>query len=200
VSHNLTAVRNLCSWGVILAKGELKFNNTIEKTIENYVNEQGSYPQKSLSEIKDRVGDGSFRFTKIELSDTDNNVRDTFITGETLVIKLFFDYTADFERSVTSQINIGIYDLYDVKVSWLGTYIFTDKFSLENNYISFRINRLLFNEGSYKINLHCATDIATADYIMNAAKLNIVLGNFFGTGRRTAKENQGYIVTDFTIE
>jgi lipopolysaccharide transport system ATP-binding protein len=200
VSHNLTAVRNLCNWGILLAKGELKCYDTIEKTIEKYINEQALHSQEALSEIKDRVGDGSFKFTKIELSDTNNNVRDTYITGESLVIKIFFDYTANFEKCITSQINVGIYDLYDVKVSWLGTYIFTDKINIKNNYITFRINRLLLNEGTYKINLSCITNITTADYIINVARLNVVLDDFFGTGRKTIKENQGYIVTDFTIE
>jgi lipopolysaccharide transport system ATP-binding protein len=200
VSHNIGAVRNLCNKGIMLDKGKIKYNCGIQETIEKYIEEQDVNSQRTLSEIDKRVGDGILRFTKIEFLDVNNNIRDTFKTGEELVIKIFFDYSDVFEKCITSQIAIGINDLLNTRVSWLSTYIYTDRFSFEKKYICFRIKRLLLMEGVYNFNLFCDTNLGIADYILNVSRLNIVFDDFFGTGRRTTSDNQGYLVTEFNLE
>jgi len=200
VSHNMGAVRNLCNYGILLDKGKNIYNGEIQKVIDKYIAEQKVNSQRSLSEIDRRTGSGILRFTKIEFFDIDNNIRDTFKTGEDFFIKIFFDYSADFEKCITSQIAIGINDLYNTRVSWLSTFIYADRFDFKKKYICFRIKRLLLMEGAYNFNLFCETNLGIADYILNVSKLNIVFDDFFGTGRRTTSENQGYLVTEFQVE
>jgi len=200
VSHNMSAVKNLCNTGVVIEKGEIKFNCEIQKTIEKYLINQELRSQESLSEIKERAGNGSLRFTKIEFLDNNNNVRDTFKTGEDLKIKVFFDYNTTMENSIISQIDIGINDSLDTRVSWLSTSIFTDKIDYKKKYICFKIKKLLLMEGVYNLNLFCSTNLGVADHIINVCKLNIVFDDFWKTGRKTSLNNQGFLVTDFNLE
>ena len=200
VSHNMGAVKKLCNQGIMLDKGKINYNNEIQNIIEKYITEQESFSQNSLSKIDKRNGNGSLRFTKIEFLDNNNNARDTFKTGEELLIKVFFDYSVDFEKCITSRIDIGINDLLNTRVSWLSTSIFTDKIDYEKKYICFRVKRLLLMEGIYNFNLFCDTNLGIADYILNVSRLNIVFDDFFGTGRRTTSDNQGHLVTEFNLE
>jgi lipopolysaccharide transport system ATP-binding protein len=200
VSHNMGAVKHLCNCGILLDKGELKFNCGIQEIIEKYIIEQELRSQESLSEIKERVGNGALRFTKIEFIDNDNNIRDTFKTGEDLIIKLFFDYTATMENCITSQIDIGINDSLNTRVSWLSSSIYTDKFDFKKKYICFKVKRLLLMEGTYNLNLYCSTNLGIADYVINVCKLKIIFDDFWETGRKTSPDNQGYLVTDFKLE
>jgi len=200
VSHNMGAVEKLCNCGILLDKGELKFNSVIKETIEKYVMEQDLSPQESLAEIKKRDGNGILRFTKIEFIDNNNIIRDTFKTGEDLVIKLFFEYTAEIEKCINSQIDIGINDSFNIRVSWLSTSIYTDKFDFKKKYICFKIKKLLLMEGIYNFNLYCDTNLGLADYMVNVCKLKIIFDDFWGTGRRTSSDNLGYYVPDFELE
>jgi lipopolysaccharide transport system ATP-binding protein len=200
VSHNMGAIKHLCNYGILLEKGELKYNCDIQKIIEKYLTEQDLRSKESLSEIKDRTGNGALRFTNIEFFDNKNNVRDTFKTGEELIIKVSFDYTSEIEKCITSRIDIGINDLLNTRVSWLSSSIFTDKFDFRKKYISFKINQLLLMEGTYNFNLYCSTNLGIADYIINICKLNIIFDDFWGTGKRTSSDNQGYFVPDFKLE
>jgi len=200
VSHNMGAVRHLCNYGILLEKGQIKYNCEIHKIIEKYILEQDIHSKELLSEKKDRVGNGIIRFTKIEFIDNNNNIRDTYKTGEQLTIKVFFDYTSDIEKCITSTIDIGINDLLNIRVTWLSSSVFTDKFDYKKNYICFKIDRLLLMEGTYNFNLYCSTNLGVADYILNVSKLNIVFDDFWGTGRRTTSDNQGYYVPEFKLE
>jgi len=200
VSHNMGAVKNLCNCGILLEKGEIKFNCGIKELIDKYLIEQELRSQESLSEIKERVGNGVLRFTKIEFIDANNNIRDTFKTGEDLKIKVFFDYTTEMEKCITAQIDIGINDSLNTRVSWLSSSIFTDKIDYKKKYLCFKINRLLLMEGIYNLNLYCNTNLGLADHIMNVCKLNVIFDDFWGTGKRTLSDIQGYLVTEFSLE
>ena len=172
----------------------------LQKAIEKYLIEQEIRSKVSLFEIRERIGDGNLRFTNIEFMDNNNNVRDTFKTGDELLIKVHFDYTSMLEKCTTSQIDIGINDLLNTRVSWLSSSIFTNKLDLKKKHIIFKINRLLLMEGTYNLNLYCSTNLGIADYILNVCKINIIFDDFWKTGKRTAPNIQGYYVPEFKLE
>jgi len=200
VSHNMGAIKHLCNCGILLEKGAIKFNCGIKEVIDKYLVEQELRSQESLSEMKERAGNGALRFAKIEFIDDNNKVRNTFKTGEELIIKVSFDYTSEMGKCITSQIDIGINDLLGTRVSWLSSSIFNDKIDYKKKYLCFKIKRLLLMEGTYNFNLYCSTNLGIADYIINVCKLNVIFDDFWGTGRRTTSGNQGYLVTDFKLE
>lgn len=50
VSHNMTAVQNLCSKAILLEAGEINFTGTATDTVKKYVTENGYYPNKQKLE------------------------------------------------------------------------------------------------------------------------------------------------------
>jgi lipopolysaccharide transport system ATP-binding protein len=202
VSHNMGAVKNLCERGIILEKGRIKLYSTTDKIIERYLLEQTARSQTQLHEIQDRTGNGLLRFTSIVFIDASGNSRETFEVGEEINIKIFFDYSAEMEKTRLSHIDIGINDLLNTRVLRLSSYIFTDKIDFKKGYICFKIPELLLMTGTYNINIYCETDFGAADHITNVSKINVVYNDFYKTGRECfpGESYQGYIVSKFFIE
>ena len=199
VSHNMSAVRNLCNCGLLLDRGSLIINDEISKIIDYYLFKNEDITPIPLSEIKERNGNGSLIFTKIEFIDKDNNVRETFKTGEEITLKIYYTYNEIFENCKTCQIDLGIYDIYKTMVTWLSTSIFTDKFDFNNGFIYFKISKLILAEGTYTFNLACYNNLGQADYIKNVGKLNIVFDDYFNTGKNIQTNLQGFFISDFEL-
>jgi len=199
VSHNMTAVKNLCKNGIILKNGIVDFAGKIDNVIDKYIREQEVRSKISIYDVKDREGNGILRFSNLEFFDTNGVTRDTFEIGDEIYIKVSFDIQKKVSTIDASRIDIGINNILDERVTWLSTFMYFDKISTEKNYIVFKINRLLLNEGSYNINLYCEINLEVADWIANVAKLNVVFHDFYKNGR-IIPERQGCLITDFTIE
>lgn len=198
VSHNMTAVRNLCKTGYILKNGRIDFYGSINDVIERYLAEQKDRAQLSLKSIKDRKGNGVIRMSDLKFINRDGISKDYFNIGESVVIKIKIDTTQRFDNSNTSRLDIGINNMYGERVTWLSTYLYSDKIDLINNHISFYIPKLMLNEGIYNVNLCALVDGELADWVGNVAKLQIKYDDYYRSGR-LIPPNQGCYITDFQI-
>ncbi len=199
VSHNMTAVKNLCKNGIILKNGSIDFADKIDFVIDKYIGEQEERSEICISKIKDRVGNGVLRFNKIEFFDVNGIKKDTFEIGDEITIKLSFVHYGDISNIITSRIDIGINNILDERVTWLSTFMFMDKVNFDKGYVLFKINRLMLNEGCYNINLYCEVNHEVADWMANVAKLSVVFHDFYRNGR-VMPEHQGSLITDFIVE
>lgn len=198
VSHNMTAVRNLCKTGYVLKNGMINFHGSINDVVERYLAEQKDRSEVSLKSILDRKGNGAIRMSDIKFIDKDGVSKDYFNIGESVLIKIKIDTTKRFDNSNTSRLDIGINNLYGERVTWLSTYLYSDKIDLKNDYISFYIPKLMLNEGIYNVNLCSIVDGELADWISNVSKLQIEYNDYYKSGR-LIPPNQGYYITDFQI-
>ncbi len=198
VSHNMTAVRNLCKNGYILKNGTIDYQGKIETVISRYIEGQNERSQMSIKDILDRTGNGTFKFVDIFFKDANGNTRDTFEVGEPVVIQVFYECNDRYKNAQTSRIDIGINDMLGNRVTWLSTYMYTDKIDTKNCMVEFHIPKLLLNEGSYNINLFSQENGDIADWIRNVAKINVIFNDFYEKGR-TIPAQQGNFITDFTI-
>jgi len=90
VSHNLSAVRSLCSRAILLENGSVKFESTAEQTVTQYLNRgEQLVRQVALSERTDRTGNQMFRFVGCSIAGD----QELIATGEPIEFKL--QYEAD---------------------------------------------------------------------------------------------------------
>jgi len=198
VSHNMTAVNNLCKNGIILKDGYINYAGKIDDVIDKYIKEQEIRSEIKISELKERQGNGIIKFIDIELLDKNGIKKSIFEVGEELIIKIYIETNELFKKCTTSRIDIGINDIYNNRATWLSTYLYNEKLNLVNNTISFRIPKLLLNEGIYNLNLYCETNLGIADWVQNIIRLNVVFNDFFKTGK-SIPQKQGNFVTEFTL-
>jgi lipopolysaccharide transport system ATP-binding protein len=164
VSHNLAAVRQLCKRGIIMDKGEIKYDSTIDKAIDFYentnptignaiwINDVDKNPKMLLEsiEIKDAKGDLRLHFT---------NNEDIFIWFSTRSFEPLQNVKVGFELIREGLILFRTYQI--------DTFL-TDKFQNGEAYqFICKIPRHLLSSGEHFIrpmfSVHCVASLTQCD-------------------------------------
>jgi lipopolysaccharide transport system ATP-binding protein len=92
VSHNLAAVENLCSRGIWIDAGKIRMDGGAREVIMAYM---GSYAGErvsgsDLSEIKDRLGSGEIRYTRLEYLSPEGTPCAMTRSGDGVVLRLHY--------------------------------------------------------------------------------------------------------------
>ena len=92
VSHNMDAIRKMCTSCILLDKGKIMFEGETEKALSKYINTRNGMEIKiNKGEYnQNRRGSGTLSFTKIEILDINNIERNTFYINETVKFKLSY--------------------------------------------------------------------------------------------------------------
>lgn len=199
VSHNMAAVRNLCKNGIVLKNGMVAYIGTANDCIDRYMAMQTINSVVDISKIKNRSGSGILRFADVKLVNSRGVETDTFEVGENVYIDVYFVHNEDFDNCYASRIDIGINDMFDVRVTWLSTNIYWDKIPANRNKIRFEIKQLCLTDGTYNINLFCNTNLGVADWLQNVSRFSVVWSDFYHTGRQIPSK-QGTLITNFSVE
>lgn len=200
VSHNMTAVRNLCNRGIILKNGTIIHNDGIDNIINLYLTEQKERSSLDLSSIE-RSGDGSLRVLNVTFTNKDDEPLKSFYTGDTMKIKIDFEASSTFFNRPMSKIDIGINDMLGTRVSWISSSIFSDKIKANSSSLTFVLDELLLAEGTYNINIFTATNEGISDYLLNVLSFDVVFGDYFKTGKNYPQYGtSGVAINKFHIE
>ncbi|MFQ5856395.1 MAG: ABC transporter ATP-binding protein [Anaerolineae bacterium] len=195
VSHNMAAVSNLCSRAIMLDAGGIVASGEPQRVIERYVRSMETDSISSLSLRKDRKGKGRVCFTRMSFEDKDGNLVQSGISGEPLAVAL--EYESDEERILPNcRISVAVYDIW-----W--QFLFNCSTELTSSAISSLpsrgrvrcvIPRLPLCEGQYFVSPFFEVNREVEDWIQGASTLNVVNGDFFGTGRVYPWGGKGVLV------
>ena len=198
VSHNMTAVKNLCHNGIVLNNGCIDFTGKIDDVIDFYLNGQTERSKIKLSKIIERQGDHSIFFNDIRCYDLAGHERDSFRVGEAVTIELSIATNKKFDTCNKSRVDIGINNKMGERIVWLSSYVFTDKVKINNGVLKFHIPHINLQQGTYNLNLFSSVDDNIADWVQNVAKLQVEPFDYYATGRDIPAD-QGYFIMDFNI-
>lgn len=101
VSHNMAAIRNLCSRSILVQSGKMKYSDESSKVIDYYLNEFHGIERNAIdtSKLKNRSGTGKGQITKVELISSGKQVQSIGI-GEKFIIRLTYDLYQEFKELV----------------------------------------------------------------------------------------------------
>ena len=86
VSHNMAAVKSLCTRGIVLENGKVKFDGNTDEAIKFYLNsEKNNFSSDALQEFIENQNDDCFRIIKIALTQN-NALENIFYTNEKITI------------------------------------------------------------------------------------------------------------------
>ena len=105
VSHNMAAVKSLCTKGIVLEHGKVVFKGTSEEAVSHYLANQSISNEENLLNRDDRKGTGEIKFERIELFNKDNLNVGEIISGEFAKFKIsiqFFNEIA-FDKLVPNK-------------------------------------------------------------------------------------------------
>lgn len=150
VSHNMTAVRNLCQKGLVLKHGNVLQYSSIEDTVKFYLNEY-SEVQKSLTYLPEEApGNFEAKFLRAEIKPLEGN--DWPISeGEGFTLEFEFLYLGKNETNL--DITFHLIDEFR-NVVFVGSTIFTEEQKYFSNGIiraSCEIPSNLMHNGTFTI-------------------------------------------------
>ena len=160
VSHNLSAVKQLCTKGILLNKGRLSFSGTSQETIDKYLETNQAFEiSDSFSRIKEEHKD--IQLVTAQLLDSNNLPRQQFDISEDIYIELILN---------CSRIVPNLYGYIAIKNSQEEVFIESDTLdylpnSLENvtngnNIFKIKIRSNVLAYGVYTIYISFASSFA----------------------------------------
>ncbi|MFL5958801.1 MAG: ABC transporter ATP-binding protein [Gaiellaceae bacterium] len=188
VSHNLAAVSAICPTAMYLSDGEIRSRGSTREVIDRYVDDVKATARVDVRDRLDREGDGRLRFTEIRVG-TGSSVK----TGDDCEISLCYE-----GRPGTASVRVGfaVYGalvepifqcLNDTSGDLIGEVAAEGTFTCT-------IPRLPLSPGHYTISAFCELDGRIADWVQHAAVLEVVEGDFFGTGRLPSEAHGTFYV------
>jgi lipopolysaccharide transport system ATP-binding protein len=174
VSHNLTAVEQLCKKGILLQNGMLKMEGPIHEITTAY--KKSSVNENDLK----RSGTRMIVFDKYIMADTEGTVTDEIRLGDSFKVTAYFtaqekmDYTnltLDIRNDANEFIGhvTNADDLFEIK-------------SIEKakqTKVSVLVKDVSFAPGTYYISLWLGNNYGTFDYIENCIRFTIKQGEQF---------------------
>ncbi len=199
VSHNMAAVKSLCSNTVVLNNGQISFRGTVKDGIDYYL-QQGLNLLKTTDLINrtDRTNASNFKFTDIKIKDEKGAVLQELISG----LKCSFDiaYTSNLsfnlkgirmmlvdEKGVIRVLsNTGLVESNNITIK-----------ATSNGKVSFVFEKFPLPKGNYYVSLSCFSSNGVEDDIEQTCKIKVSEGDFYNTGR-VATVTEGVLV-DFKV-
>jgi lipopolysaccharide transport system ATP-binding protein len=97
VSHNMSAVENLCQRAIWIDAGKIMRDGEAKDVIQAYLSSfaQTQRSGYDLTDIENRIGEGAIKYTGIEFLDSDGNPTNLIRSGHYVKIRLFFHAEED---------------------------------------------------------------------------------------------------------
>jgi lipopolysaccharide transport system ATP-binding protein len=193
VSHNLAAVRKLCSRAMLLSKGRKVAEGATDDVLTTYLTSLGGSGGVDLSERTDREGSGRFRFTDVVLR-SNGRVVDMPMTGQDLEITLRYE-TPDGRPVRRAAVGIAVYTVLGGHILQLESEVSGGLGELPpSGEVVCRVPSLPLPAGRYGLNLMGTAAGEVADWVQRAVDLTVAEGDFFETGRTLGESSQTVLV------
>ncbi|MBX9782844.1 MAG: ABC transporter ATP-binding protein [Chitinophagaceae bacterium] len=185
VSHNMGAVKSLCTRAVSLKHGSIDFAGTVADTISAYMQSNNDLSlHTNLEELTDRAGNQKVVFSTLHLENENNQQVDKILTGSN--VKLVFRLKVN-DPSVR-QIDLGFsfHNVYDDIQSYL--YSSFQKFEIipdRSHYITVHctLENFPFSEGRLFIKGRMLADGYECDWPKDVLGIiDVEYGDFYKTG------------------
>ncbi len=172
VSHNLTAIQNLCKRCVLLEKGKIKMIGETKEVIDEYLDNKKELVKIPLRDRKDRRGKGDIRFTDIKITNSENS--EIVKSGDKLKIKL--KYKSKFLENIKNiRVVFTLRNQSDIPVLRLDNLVAKNSFNelKPNGEIICETEKINLISGIYEINVVLMEDNEWQDFIPETIMLKI---------------------------
>jgi len=195
VSHNMGAIQNLCSTVVLLDAGEVVSNGLTMPVVSDYIELIQGEPKSPLNDRLDRKGDGALRFTKFYAVSSTRGQTDTISTGENITLVIHYE-TARAEPLKNVTVSIPFYNHMGQYMFMCWTRLTGQDFEEISSPGRFEANipKVSLMPGRYTVNIYCEVNGILADWITEAASINVIGGDFFSTGYLSPDAHGGMLI------
>ena len=180
VSHNMAAVKSLCTKGIVLEDGKIVYNGQIDQSISRYL--KGNQQNISLNEILERSGNQKISFNSVQYFGENTNQKIT--TGSEMNI-VFTINNPERYSSNKIRFDMRIDDYFGQRILWVSSSLKTLITENTTNQIKLKFPKNVLNSGSYFATIYLALNNEDSDLIENAFSFDVEEGDFYGIGKTT---------------
>jgi lipopolysaccharide transport system ATP-binding protein len=194
VSHNMAAVKSLCTKGIVLKQGAILGEvQTAQIAVASYLSSMREQ-NKSFTFLNhaSRKGNGNALFTKIVF--IQNGIETTIPeTGESLVVRLYFIVKQFINQCFFA---ISFNTLEGENKILLSSELINKSFHYVEgeHFVDCSIGKNPLQNGEYSLNLFLKSNNDIVDWIQEAVVVEIAPGDFYGTGRIVENGNSSVLI------
>ena len=185
VSHNMAAVRNLCSQAFLLTGGRIQLAGTTEDVVQEYFCMLEPDQQPSLADRKDRAGDGTVRAVGFEAKVADKQNGGSPRTGAPVDFIIEYDVREHPVPQLLAQIHVT--DSSGIGIFGCSTAMSnSDFFAISGRgRLICHLDYLPLKPGKYRVSTKLSeyagqSQYRKADEVINAASFEVVEGGDSG--------------------
>ncbi len=186
VSHNMTAVQNLCSLAFMIDAGKLRIEGESGEVIQQYLANYEEQLGRKCSERTDRGGDGSVRVCDISVRSNEGEV----IRG-TDPIRFAIDYESNAPQLKNARFILGIYDCYNVSVFRFDTDV-TQELPVTipgSGRITCEVDPLRVTAGTLFVNVAIFLDGQIVDHLVRATEFEVQPSDILGSSKEFSRKD-----------
>jgi lipopolysaccharide transport system ATP-binding protein len=183
LSHNMATIANLCPRSILLKEGSIVQSGPTGDIIDSYLKSISALANTSLAARKDRHGSGQILVKGIELYDRLGEQVEYPRSGQDLIIKV--TYQSQIEK-IFKNCRVSVLVKKDGRSYFHLSTELVDTRQLDlrgTGYIDFIVPELPLSEGNYLLHVYLESNGEMQDWLMDAAEMSVVDGDFYGTGR-----------------
>lgn len=181
VSHNMGAVRNLCSRAILLRQGTKVYDGEVETAISSYLDYLADGSKTAFIDNLERSGDGRVRLTGASICRTGQGDNSQVMAGESVVFEFGYANSGSLPHA---DVLLTIYNSSGVAVTHLSTQLFPDRISLKKSgVVRCQVPNLPLLPGQYRVAVALQIGGVNCDHIPNALVFNVSGSTFFPNGQ-----------------
>jgi len=198
VSHNMTAIKSLCSRAVVLDAGGLVFVGEAGAAVARYASNAGAVLVGDLRQRRDRSGNGEVRSLSISVRDVGGRVRGSVNPLEPFQVVVEYDAT---RASPNLAVSIDVEQLDGTRIATLYSAFHDRTFivSAGRGALVCHIDGLPLRPDTYSLNVFLGANHAICDFVERAISFEVAPVDVFGTGRMPDR-HQGPLLASFHWE
>jgi lipopolysaccharide transport system ATP-binding protein len=195
VSHNLKAIRDLCSKSCLLHAGSVVAIGNTSSVLTLYSKAMSVQGESELSDRTDRTGQQRIKFTALDLEVNGEPSNGLAVTGGGL--RALISYKADEVATTWSDCRASLAIENEEGMMFVCSTELTSELPIairESGALVCEIPCLPLSQGIYSLTLFIQGDGEIQDWIERVATLEVTWGNFFTTNKNTPAGHEGKYV------
>lgn len=201
VSHNMAAVKSLCTKGIVLEHGKVVFDGESNAAVDFYLTNNSNKINTDLLSRKDRRGSGELKFSSVCLLNEKGDSVLEIVSGDSVRFRLTFEQVKDISAE-NLVFGVVFRDINEVKVAdfYSDEMGITFNKVIQNRYVDLVIPKLLLRGGVYSLDIVVQNGkivVSQIDLLHDVFEFNVFPGDIWGSGRINRATNVAIVEAQF---
>lgn len=183
VSHDMAAIKTLCTRAILLENGIVNYDGLVEKALTNYL--QGN--KNLTNKYENKLCTNGISMVSFE--DENGMNLDNVLVGQQVFVNVFYENSNNRKISIS----VGFFDAFNNFMFSCRSDILNKTYSENSGLAKLEIPKWPISEGVYSYNLAVHDQGLLIENIKGAGELNVIRGDFYGTGKLPGHNKAFYI-------